>query len=646
MRLPWFLYLLSSCCIGLAGQAGAEPQAAAVSADLSIKDGKTTFKQGEPIELDLTLRALGSTANVFFGLAPQPDEIIFTRLDGGLPWKSDRERWIQSQFDVYTQTTIPPGQEWHTNIVLNDSYRFDQAGSYSLRVLTRRAGELLETNAVSFSVQAADPQAEAAQAAALSKALRETRSPREAESLATTLGRLSGDAATKVKLDLLLGPPIGFDSTLDAHRVVTNFIDFTPGLWFSHNRQMIVDALEKTVMDPSHVPAKHALVYRRTLASWEVPLMRDELLYQCVTLKSSLVAQGMPDHSIDTALTRQVASAILHQFAATLPQRQGESRFQAAWIVLQFHRDDPSAWSQPDFIAARDIVNENFARLSGFELAGLLNGYGQAFDETKVTDAVLRYLERHRNDNAALSFLLQRRVSVAAPYVIHEACTGHSMYVPQFRELPVETLAGVDDCLRERLNKEAGEFAAHPDQSAIGITLEFVARFATPALMPDVARILPSLQGKLVANAALVYLMRWDPQTYAPMFEAALAAFPPDGLNTLDFTLQQTAYAPAEGIRAIFRRVLFSGSVLDAKRAASVLSSIGMAEDRPLLIERLQQLRDKLRSGEPAPGKGEEDLEATLAHAVLPNQPWSHEEWLALRSHCVSAPCKRSFRIN
>jgi len=624
---------------GLLGLVPSVRAQAKVDAELSIKDGRTEFKAGEPLVLVVTLRARGEPVALRSGPPPLNDKIIFTEESAGSPWKNDYPRWNPAGGDVIYMQRPQPGGELRSTVLLNEDYRFDKPGRYTLRVRTPADRGAVLTNTVSFDVTLPSPQAEAQQAQDVAALLRQPGKGCNADmrAAAQKLRGLGGDEATQIKLDILLGKVKSKNCGQD----------FSEGLWFARNRPMVVNALEQAFDDPARVPARqHVMRGPQVMASWEPALRSDDLVFQWVMLKSSLLAQGPADAMRDFAIAHQVAAVAMHRMATTLPQREGESRFQAAWMVLQFLFDDPTASGTPDFVAARDIVAQNLERLDSFRLAGLLRS--TALDEDQVLAALERQLQQHPDDAAALNALVTRRPAVAEPYVVREICKMNAMQFDQFSKLPRATLPDVDDCLRRQLASQEEQAGSSTGQIRLGSTLAFVARFASAALVPDVARLLPKLQGQLLPNsraAALVYLMRWEPQRYAPQFEAALAASAADIGDTLGFTAQKVGALPADGMQAVFRKALGQGDPVQVARAAQVLSSLGAPEDRVLLVERLQRLRAALRSAGVAASIEDQRLESTLVAALLGGKGWSREEGLAVMAACVSAQCRTDFRL-
>ena len=636
--------LLLAGLLWLAGAASAQIQTSD-PAELSLKDGKTDFRAGEPIVLDWkVLDSAGPEAHKVTYIAASafgaegPEQITLTREAGGAPWRNDFSRWVQASPHVYQAVPSQAGLQWHRRLLLSEEYRFDQAGRYTVQAATRQAdGSLMPTNTVSFNVEALAPEAEARRALELANELRDAREPCEDAAALHALSWLPGDEAAKVKVDLLLASARGGASRC---------LDLARGLWFSRNRALVVEALEKAALDPARVLAQPYSWPSHVITSWQAAVSQDALVFHWVLLKSSLLAQGKPPNAeADRALVQQVVAATMHQIATTLPQRSGRSLQMASWMVLNSFREDPSAPDKPDFLAARDIVARHLDDLSGFQLTRLQVGFDHAFDEADVTASVQRYLQAHPDDIDTLHYLVAKQPSVAGPYVVRQVCKGGGMYFDQIRGLPVATLPAVDECLRERLAGEAQDTDTNSGQIRLGGTLAFVARFATASLMPDVIELLPKLHGDFLPNAraaALVYLMRWDPQTYSPKFEAAMGTSSPG--NALDFTAGRTAHVPADGVRAIYLKRFETGSPDEAVRAVQVLAEIGAPQDHALISARLQSLRDTLRAN-PSTSNDVGTLESVLTFAVLNEGDKSAEQRKALVAGCASARCKREFRV-
>ncbi|WP_457389616.1 hypothetical protein [Roseateles sp. P5_E1] len=616
LSLLSLLSLLIACLTIQPAPAQADAADAPVRVSLSVKSGRAAFKAGEPIALDLRFHALQAPERIVTNSLGDylSDEVVITALEGSPPAAIDHERWMPQQHDVINRQAVPEGQELSLPLVLDQRYRFDRPGRYSVHVVTRRAGrKTLTTNDVTFAVEMPSPDEDAARVRMLAAEITGARSGRKAAAAVQALAQMSSDAATQAKLDLVLEPQ-------GAHPYR---IDILRGLWHASDRQRVIEALEKAVMDPA--PA------------------RTDLIDDLVLLKSSVEASWPADWAADAALSKRIRATALHRLAATLPLRDGESRLQASWLVLGPFRGDAAAMDVADFVVARDFIAAHLDKLQGYQLVGLARDFRGAFDGLAIVAALQHYLDAHPDDANALSLAVNQYPDLAQPYVVRHACGDHPMYFEQVRDLPVATLAGVDDCLRRKLLKEAPTAATTSGQIGLGVTLAFVARFATPDLIQDVARLMPSLQGRWLPNAraaALVYLMRWDPKTYSAQFEVAAQQ---DEGDVMSYTAKVTSHLPADAMRAFYRRTLENGSAHDTAQAAMVLASIGAADDRPLLNARLQRLREALRAGRGS--HDDENLEASLVFAILDGYGWPREEGLALVATCVSSFCKTSFHV-
>ncbi len=163
--LPWLLVLLVAQS-GVAPAATASPAqelARHVQVSLSIRDGKTVFRSGEPIRLIVSFTAgrPGYQVDTTIDKSARPeDQIQISPEDGVFRWRE-----LYSTPDAY-------GRDYGTSLRLSERpvdmtmplnywLRFDEPGVYTVRVRTRRASAVneremlppwLTTNEVTFKV--------------------------------------------------------------------------------------------------------------------------------------------------------------------------------------------------------------------------------------------------------------------------------------------------------------------------------------------------------------------------------------------------------------------------------------------------------------------------------------------------------------
>lgn len=338
------------------------------TAELLLKDGKTTFRSGEPITLEIKLRTNESGCFLVTDTNPSPmDTVELTPIDGAHRWVkgdgrgSDASGW--SQFEANVPVTI--------EIVLNDLYRFDERKSYTVSVKTRHlhcgtfthaASIELEAGPVTFEVEPFGKSEEKELADSVEQRIREATDEKQAHKLARQLDYLPGDDATQAKLSLYLHPktfyPFG--------------VDVTQGLWIARNRGMVVSALEQAVADPTS-----AIGASSGLLTMLVALKRDPVKPQEPSFPMPPPLHPEPD---------SLMAGYVHQIALSLPQRTGESLLEAATTVFESDAADSTQTPQPnsDFQAAREVLITHFADVNEYSVAYILRRYGTYLEDRRL----------------------------------------------------------------------------------------------------------------------------------------------------------------------------------------------------------------------------------------------------------------------
>lgn len=285
--------------------------APAVRLELSLPAGKTTFRTGEPILLELAFTATepGYSLNTTTTNPASPvDTLVLSPTDGVFPWLDDQARGNRYRPDYAALVSLEPNKPVTLSLALNAVYRFDSPGHYTVHVVTNRlvgGANLgsqhpvvaLASNEVSFTIEPMSAEEDAARAAALERQIREATDQRHAQSLADELDWLTGDASTQVKLSLFLHPKTFYPFGVSVDR----------GLWLARDRAMIVAALERALSDPA-----------QPLAAGST------LLSTAIGLKARLEVPYDPAAPDKPLPIEQIESDYLKRIAATLPERVGD----------------------------------------------------------------------------------------------------------------------------------------------------------------------------------------------------------------------------------------------------------------------------------------------------------------------------------
>jgi hypothetical protein len=372
-----------------------------VTVQLSIDSGKSLFRSGEPIILDLTFTTDAPGIDVRANNANWPfsvDTVVLNPMQGVFPWYDDEVRGHPYGSDGVGIQTLQPSQRFTVRLTLTDLYRFDQAGTYRVHVVTHRTGSELTSNDVEFSFEPLTEKEESALAVSLEKQIRAAKDMEEARGLVAQFDVLPGDTATRAKIALFLQPKVLEPFSVDA----------TQGLWMARNRQMVVSALESALVDPQ----QHAGI---------------GLLELLAALKARLEVPYEPANPAAPLPTNTLEVGYLHQLAQTLPARTGEIQVDAARTVI-FYGVREGQTSGADFAAAREVIIANFSLVNLWTLDTLFNQYGKYLMDVRILPALQQFLDKTTDPvfNGTRAAILAQMASLQAKdvpnYLVREAC--------------------------------------------------------------------------------------------------------------------------------------------------------------------------------------------------------------------------------
>ena len=619
----------------LAVSAGAQTAASSAVAELAFKNGKTHFRSGEPIVLEVTYRPGVDGCFLVSDTEPSPMDVVeVTPTEGAFRWVQGNGRGSDASSWGQLKANTPAVMR----LTLNDLYRFDERGTYTVKVRTShlRCGEFakakaeeLTTNSVSFDIEPFAEAYEKALAQSLEQRIRASRNEREADRLAKELQYLPGDDATRAKLSL----------TLHEKTFYPFGVNLGDSLWIARNREMVVRALEEAIADPSQVESARFIP---TLLELKRNTVKPEE-HCCV-----VVATTHPGG--DT-----LAAGYMHEVAVSLPKRTGESRIEAALAV--FEADARGAESdsalKADYQQAREVVIAHFGEINEYSVEYVLRVYGKYLEDPRIVPDLQKLIDQSNGIFTNNRVEAMKQIRKIAPDghrdLVQEACTDHPAMIKDVRDLTTaETLPEVDNCLSDRLRNILLQPAGTRMDLRLDRTMEYIARFADGALVPEV---LKGYVGRApddkrwsqtARGAALSYLMRWDAKDASPL----LAEVMPNGVKPDQFVLfgvVDPAMPSAFALREYFR-LWIETHTLDVGQVVYLLSQIGNLEDRAFLKQRL----DKLHSEEHAFSAADGRLETELVTAQIRGRTWDYsgEKGKEIsRLECKTTECKQYFQV-
>ena len=436
-----------------------------VRVQLSLKDGKSSYRIGEPIVMDLEFAA-DESGYCVNGITTEPaspiDQITITPSDGVFNWLADSSRGHPYVPDYAITSKLDPGGPQHIPLLLNAVYRFDKPGNYTVRVSTARLlnpenssqnKEPLTSNDVSFTVTPMDEADEQAMVNHLMEKIRSAPNLRTAQEYVDKLTWRTGGPSTRAKIDLFFHPqvfePFG-----------TNVI---PALWVARDRELIVKLFEQRMSDPSYSV--------------------EDVLSLAAKMKVTLTIPPGPNAKQATEQAQeQFEREYLEKVAVTLPQRSGQSLTQTAETVLTSYARKNETYS-PQFAAAQEVLITHFGDVNIWHKDWLLNAFGQYLADQRIVPALKNLLQEKLDDtflgtkSAALKRLMELAPGEGRPYVVEAACNpDENLQFEVMAKLPADSLPEVDNCLLNELQNLAGR---RGKQFPLGQKAMLAGRFAT-----------------------------------------------------------------------------------------------------------------------------------------------------------------------
>jgi len=650
--LPWLLVLLLAQS-GIAPAATASPTqelARHVKVSLSIRDGKTVFRSGEPIRLvaSFTADRPGYQVDTTIDKSSRPeDQIQISPEDGVFRWRelySTPDAYGRDYGTSFRLSERPVGM----TMPLNYWLRFDAPGEYTVRVRTRRVtavGERemlppwLTTNEVTFKVVTMtehEEEIEARRLSALIDAL-------PADDLTAQMERcqdlafLAGDAGTREKVRRYLAPQGKYQG---------NWIgDLGIGLYISRSTSLVIAMLEADMRDPAK-PVQHI---------WTLVDLRIWMEMQ------ALVAEAQGDMNALRTRKRERSNVLKTEYVneaiASLPLRTRPARRETAAGLVSLLKNygddglpDPPTPLPP---VIRTILVDEFADLEPTTQGHLVQQYWKDIRDPKLLPALEGMLTSSDDwvREQPMAAILDIAPDRAKPLFIAEMLRPRPVNHDALLELRDQTLPEMDGPLLEQIIALAA--SSNPrDKYSLRIKTGYLARYASAAILPDIQQLYEARGSQLEQEVRVnlhAYLDRWDEAGASDRLERALAAEKDDTM--LLYRLATARYSKAQD--AVNRTRLDSADPRTVQEAASLISAYGPADARAVLEARLNRWMNEWNGRtaelEPDPKKTSPQaaLQISLISAILHGKAWkvSEADAALLRQSCVTEACRRAVAV-
>ncbi len=215
-----FLHLFIVAVFFSFGQVFAQSGADAgkdVKLELSLADGKTFYRIGDSINLNLSFTSTKPDYVVESYYSPRFDDVVLSPTDGIYPWLYRLNR-LYSYDDVSAPQKLSQSPN-SINLTINNLVRFDKPGKYKVKVLSRRVwsstGERsfrsnpipLLSNEIEFEIKEMSQAEEQAEIKRITALMDSAKTLPQHQIYKREMDYLTGDVSTVEKVNRFLHPP-------------------------------------------------------------------------------------------------------------------------------------------------------------------------------------------------------------------------------------------------------------------------------------------------------------------------------------------------------------------------------------------------------------------------------------------------------
>jgi hypothetical protein len=540
--------------------AGLQAQDAApeVVATLRLDGARTTFKMGQPVTLVMSFTGAANryiVNPIVYGGTPAPDRYVFTPDDGVA------KIYDPSYGPDYLTTREIGGVPVELRIALNDWFRFDKPGHYSLKIessrvfLAGKGSDLkrtapVTTNPVEFDITPLTAEEEAREIARL-----------KAQDAGAARGAEAARVDAQKRLSYLTGDAAAREAVAAAFRGGAN----PPGLLRFPNRELVLRLLEEGYVQPG-------------------TFVRGSVLQEMADLHSPK----------DKAEELRILTGYLRRLSEALPSKEERPRILAAETILSLAKTNGLMESQGLTQPAIAVIRENFERVN---LEAMLPRFWPQLRDPSLVPAIERILSNSKlqtrghgqERSRALNALFDLAPERAKPFVVAELQNPEGIRdAALLGRSPDADLPELDQVLLSRIQSD------RPKEGDTTV----LARFASAAILPEIEKLYVSPPaGWNLANRmhVLAYLARR--QGDAAMWLIGAEAdkdLREHGTEANTLGAMASCYFPEVLIR-LERQRLASDDAKAASWAAYDLSNHGTREDTALLEARLNRTPESER---------------------------------------------------
>ena len=641
-----------------------------VTFTLRLKDGKTRFKQGELITIEMLFAStLPNTYQVqarTYDRSGRLQEDTY-HVDPEVGTSDPLRDYFQSLFGYVGGGLMPfppPTMEEKPYVIaqdLNEFVRFDKPGKYRLWVTNNRIARIDPHNryrsagqfqATSSTIEIEILPAEAEwqkQKVQEARAILNAEKPTDRRAACRALRFFNSEEAETEMIRQYRGNTDGCEG------------EFHLGLVSSPRREFVIHEMETRMTAPDH-PVTSSFIH--TLVSLTY-LARYGSMPPYPAGDEAKMKQWQSEMQQRRDAVSEITEHYSQELYETVASKEKSARAVSLETLLEFEANVPYE-KRTAATAAR--VEQTAAALPGIFLdlpTGRQNTLLTTFWKPMASPAMVPVLRQIIEKPSApqegtysdLRGIALQRLFELAPEEGRKAILAEIRRTPlrvrpqALGILPDETLPELDEILSEKITRldPESEFQVVADYSAL------IARYATGASLPSVKKVLTSKVGRLacaIQTALIAFCLRVDPDYGADVLEQALAARKDTGCYKFEFEAVGRLY-PSSKLEEIAAVHLDDSETAVAVQAATLLGQHGSARAEQPLMDRLErwhtqwsgnekEIQPQIENGEVAGEPAQ--FERELVRALVTAQAWvaDLEKLNRIRQLCLTSSGRRA----
>lgn len=651
MKRAGLFPLLAIILAASAAPASAQDLRKDVQVELSLADGKDVFRIGEPIRLVLSFTANGDgyQLNTTTTKTASPiDDVLLSPTTGVFPWLDEYSGKNRYHPDYAHMMALSPAPV-RVVLPLNDWFRFDQPGKYSVRVATRRVSHAprprglgtsipLTTSELSFELVAMRDEEEAREVMRLTALLDATRNWQEEEKITEELSYLTGDTSTREKVQRFLN---------GQGRSGNYFRNICLSLFIARNRALVSRLLEAAFRN-TDTEVNHQLL--SALTALKLLKERTGTRAGVGVEQASQLKQGR---------YAEIQQAYIRELVTSLPKRAGKSRTTAAITILA-NLPKEKAQAAEVMGEVREILLQEFGNLHPFDQEYLLRVYWDQLEDRALVPAIERILtDKNIPQGQIIRTTGLKRLLELAPERVQPFFVAEIRYPDSLADFDVLTalstpvLPEVDSALLDQIRNRA-PLKLNMDSVYLKHKAALAARYATSAIYDSLMEVYQKYGTKWGPDARaalLAYFARYNEGQALPLIEQALEEIGP--AQYFNFLPGLTRLYYSERVDTLLRNILESDEPEAVNTASYVMSLHGPKSDRQPIEARLERWVKEWggrtaeldgRGGDA--NVGQSMVQVNLIIALTRAKSWKlpEEEVKQLERSCVTKTCRQHFQ--